>query len=151
MRPTGSRLDARIEEVNQLLEEVMSIMRGCPPELKLRGGMDSRVQRYEIGHQPRCDCVIRLTIRKNSPSREFARDAEQVLQELFFDPKASREYARDAYLVQAGNIYVNQVRHFVCGRFVSDWLTTGLSQQIAIGTFRSLAIPTRAAFSQKFV
>jgi hypothetical protein len=45
-----------------------------------------------------------------SPSREFAKDAEQVLQELFFDPKASREYARDAYLVQAGNIYVNQVR-----------------------------------------
>lgn len=45
----------------------------------------------------------------NSPSREFARDAEQVLQELFFDPKASREYARDAYSVQAGNIYVNQV------------------------------------------
>jgi hypothetical protein len=60
-----------------------------------------------------------LTIRNNSPSREFARDAEQVLQELFFDPKASREYARDAYLVQAGNIYVNQVRRLrtICRRF----------------------------------
>jgi hypothetical protein len=49
-------------------------------------------------------------VETRSPSREFAKDAEQVLQELFFDPKASREYARDAYLVQAGNIYVNQVR-----------------------------------------
>jgi hypothetical protein len=48
-------------------------------------------------------------VETRSPSREFAKDAEQVLQELFFDPKASREYARDAYLVQAGNIYVNQV------------------------------------------
>lgn len=51
-----------------------------------------------------------LAVETRSPSREFAKDAEQVLQELFFDPKASREYARDAYLVQAGNIYVNQVR-----------------------------------------
>lgn len=50
-----------------------------------------------------------LAVGVRSPSREFAKDAEQVLQELFFDPKASREYARDAYLVQAGNIYVNQV------------------------------------------
>lgn len=44
-RPTGARLDARIDEVDRLLEEVMGIMRGCPPELRLRGGMDSRVQR----------------------------------------------------------------------------------------------------------
>jgi len=143
MRPTGSRLDARIEEVNQLLEEVMSIMRGCPPELKLRGGMDSRVQRYGIGRRSDCNRNMELTIHNDSPSREFARDAEQVLQELFFDPKASREYARDAYLVQAGNIYVNQVRPFrtICRRY-SQWVF-----HLATGTFRSSAISTRVAVS----
>ena len=99
--------------MDRLLEEVMGIMRGCPPELRLRGGMDSRVQRWvRLGAIYTLWGICQLTdlaVGVRSPSREFAKDAEQVLQELFFDPKASREYARDAYLVQAGNIYVNQV------------------------------------------
>jgi hypothetical protein len=43
--------------------------------------------------------------------RNFSTDAEQVLHALFYDSKASREYARDAYLVQTGNIYVVQVEN----------------------------------------
>lgn len=72
-----------------MLDEVMSVMKGCPPELKLKGGMDSRVQ---------------------SPAGGWDVEATAKLKQLFFDPKASREDARDAILVQAGNIYTNQVR-----------------------------------------
>jgi hypothetical protein len=62
-RPTGARLDARIDEVDRLLEEVMGIMRGCPPELRLRGGMDSRVQRWvRLGYIYTLWGICKLTI-----------------------------------------------------------------------------------------
>lgn len=101
--PSGSRLQGRLDDISRMLDEVMSVMKGCPPELKLKGGMDSRVQ---------------------SPVGGWDVEATAKLQQLFFDPKASREDARDAILVQAGNIYVNQqLARFVLLQYQNDLLS----------------------------
>jgi hypothetical protein len=61
--------------VDRLLEEVMGIMRGCPPELRLRGGMDSRVQRwvrlgyihvYSLGYLQADDLAVGVIVQVES-------------------------------------------------------------------------------------
>lgn len=89
--PSGARLDQRLEEINRMLHDVMSVMANCPPALRLKSGLDSRVQ---------------------SPAGGWDAEASAKLQEFFFDPTASREVAKDAFLVQQGNVYVNQVSRF---------------------------------------
>lgn len=43
--PTGVRLERRLEEVSLMLDEVTNVMKDCPPQLRLKEGLDSRVQR----------------------------------------------------------------------------------------------------------
>ena len=43
--PTGLRLERRLEEVSMMLDEVTNVMKDCPPQLRLKEGLDSRVQR----------------------------------------------------------------------------------------------------------
>ncbi|KAJ9113894.1 hypothetical protein QFC19_000088 [Naganishia cerealis] len=91
--PTGVRLQRRLEEVAMLLDEVTDLMRDCPPQLRLKQGLDSRMQ---------------------SPAGGWDVEAAAKIQAFFFDPQASREFARNAFLVQQGNILVTQQ----CVRFV---------------------------------
>lgn len=43
--PTGVRLQRRLEEVSIMLDEVTNVMKDCPSQLRLKEGLDSRVQR----------------------------------------------------------------------------------------------------------
>jgi hypothetical protein len=54
-------------------------------------------------------CIAERTMASYSPAGGWDIDAQAKLQEFFYDSKASREIARDAFLVQQGNIYVTQV------------------------------------------
>jgi hypothetical protein len=44
-KPSVAKLHLDILDVQDMLEEVMGLLGECPPELALKGGMDSRVQR----------------------------------------------------------------------------------------------------------
>lgn len=101
--PSGARLQQRLNEIDQMLEDVMSVMTNCPPALRLKNGLDSRVQ---------------------SPAGGWDAEVSAKLQDFFFNPSASREVAKDAFLVQQGNVYVNQqLARFVLLQYRNDLLT----------------------------
>ncbi|KAJ9116939.1 hypothetical protein QFC22_004597 [Naganishia vaughanmartiniae] len=110
--PSGVRLQRRLEEVATLLEEVTNLMRDCPPQLRLKEGLDSRVQ---------------------SPAGGWDVEAAAKIQAFFFDPQASREFARNAFLVQQGNIWVTQQ----CIRFVLLQYQNDLLHLKAASTLKS--------------
>jgi len=101
--PSGPRLQSRLHELDKLYDQIMSVMDNCPSALRLKTGLDSRAQ---------------------SPAGGWDIDAQAKLQEFFFDSKASREIARDAFLVQQGNIYVTQqLARFVLLQYRRDLLS----------------------------
>ena len=78
----------RINEINGLYDQVMTLMDDCPPELRL--GDDT-------------------SPRSCSFSDDWDLAAVKELRHFMLDPHANRSAVKDGFLVQQANIYVTQV------------------------------------------
>lgn len=98
-------LQMRLTEVSDLYDQIMSIMEDCPEPLKLDLDSDNR----SIAYVPCSSIGAAQTDGLRGFSDDWDAHASADIRSLFFDPKASRAVAKDAFLVQQANIYVTQV------------------------------------------
>lgn len=102
--PTGILLQMRINEINGLYDEVMSLMDDCPAELRL----ETTENAPSVGWVWQIPHDVWYAYSSNY-SEDWDRKASREVRSLLLDPKASRTVAKDAFLVQQANIYVTQV------------------------------------------
>ncbi|KAK4688912.1 hypothetical protein P7C73_g1194, partial [Tremellales sp. Uapishka_1] len=103
--PSGPDMQKRLAEIDDLLEQVMTLMDGCPEALKL-----SRAN----GPLPGESMTNKMASPANTASTGMSDDwdahASADVRQLFLNPRANRSVAKDTFLVQQANIYVTQYR-----------------------------------------